>query len=98
PEEAVLRLGTLAVRAGADGLVCSPLEVAALRKAVGPDKLLVVPGVRPQGMAKDDQARVATASQAVRAGADYLVVGRPLRETPDPRKAARALAAELDET
>jgi orotidine-5'-phosphate decarboxylase len=97
PEEAVLRLGTLAVRAGADGLVCSPLEVAALRKAVGPDKLLVVPGVRPQGTAKDDQARVATASQAVRAGADYLVVGRPLRESPDPRKAARALAAELDE-
>jgi orotidine-5'-phosphate decarboxylase len=98
PEEAVVRLGTLAVRAGADGLVCSPLEVAALRKAVGPDKLLVVPGVRPQGTAKDDQARVATASQALRAGADYLVVGRPLREGPDPRKAARALAAELDES
>jgi orotidine-5'-phosphate decarboxylase len=96
-EEAALRLGTLALRAGADGLVCSPLEVAALRKAIGKDKLLVVPGVRPRGAAKGDQARVATATDTLRAGADYLVVGRPLRESPDPRKVARELAAELDE-
>jgi orotidine-5'-phosphate decarboxylase len=95
-EEAVLRLGTLALRAGADGLVCSPLEVATLRKAIGTEKLLVVPGVRPQGAPRGDQARVATAAEAFRAGADYLVVGRPLRESPDPRRAARELAAELD--
>jgi orotidine-5'-phosphate decarboxylase len=95
-EEAVLRLGTLALRAGADGLVCSPLEVATLRKAIGTEKLLVVPGVRPQGAPRGDQARVATATEALRAGADYLVVGRPLRENPDPRRAARELAAELD--
>jgi orotidine-5'-phosphate decarboxylase len=95
PEAAVVRLAKLAVQAGAGGLVCSPLEVAAVRAAVGPGPLLVVPGVRPPGAAAGDQARVATPAEAVRAGADVLVLGRPLREAADPAAAARAIAATL---
>jgi orotidine-5'-phosphate decarboxylase len=95
PEAAVVRLARLAVGAGAGGLVCSPQEVAAVRAAVGPGPLLVVPGVRPAGAALGDQARVATPAQAVGAGADVIVVGRPLRDAPDPVAAARAIAAEL---
>lgn len=95
PEAAVVRLARLAVEAGAAGLVCSPLEVAAVRAAVGAAPLLVVPGVRPPGAAQGDQARVATPAEAVRAGADVLVLGRPLREAADPAAAARAIAATL---
>ncbi|HEY7724176.1 MAG TPA: orotidine-5'-phosphate decarboxylase [Anaeromyxobacteraceae bacterium] len=95
PEEAAVRLARLAVDAGAGGVVCSPLEVAAVRDALGPGPLLVVPGVRPAGAPKGDQARVATPAEAVRAGADVLVIGRPLREAPDPAAAARAIAATL---
>lgn len=95
PEAAVVRLARLAVEAGAGGLVCSPQEVAAVRAAVGPGPLLVVPGVRPAGAALGDQARVATPSRAVADGADVIVVGRPLRDAPDPVAAARAIAAEL---
>jgi orotidine-5'-phosphate decarboxylase len=95
PEEAVTRLARLAVDAGAGGLVCSPLEVAAVRAAVGAGPLLVVPGVRPAGAAKGDQARVATPAEAVRAGADVLVLGRPLRDAADPAAAARAVAGDL---
>ncbi len=94
-EAAAVRLGRLAVGAGAGGLVCSPLEVAALRAAVGPGPLLVVPGVRPPGAAAGDQVRVATPAEAVRAGADVLVLGRPLRDAPDPAAAAREIAAGL---
>jgi orotidine-5'-phosphate decarboxylase len=95
PEAAVVRLARLAVDAGAGGLVCSPHEVAAVRAAVGPGPLLVVPGIRPAGAAKGDQARVATPAEAVRAGADVLVLGRPLRDAPDPVDAARGIAATL---
>jgi orotidine-5'-phosphate decarboxylase len=95
PEAAVVRLARLAVEAGAGGLVCSPHEVAAVRAAVGPGPLLVVPGVRPAGAARGDQARVATPAQAAFAGADVIVVGRPLRDAADPVAAARAIAAEL---
>jgi orotidine-5'-phosphate decarboxylase len=91
----VVRLACLAVEAGARGLVCSPLEVAAVRAAVGAGPLLVVPGVRPAGSARGDQARVATPREAVRAGADVLVLGRPLREAADPAAAARAIAQSL---
>jgi len=94
-EAAVLRLAGLALAAGAGGLVCSPHEVAAVRAAVGAGPLLVVPGVRPAGTARGDQARVATPAEAVRAGADVLVLGRPLREAADPAAAARAIAAAL---
>jgi len=95
PEAAVVRLARLAVDAGAGGLVCSPHEVRAVRAAVGPGPLLVVPGVRPAGAAKGDQARVATPAEAVAAGADVIVVGRPLRDAADPLAAARDLAASL---
>jgi orotidine-5'-phosphate decarboxylase len=95
PEAAVVRLARLAVEAGAGGLVCSPHEVRAVRAAVGTAPLLVVPGVRPPGAAKGDQARVATPAEAVAAGADVIVVGRPLRDAPDPVAAARDIAASL---
>jgi orotidine-5'-phosphate decarboxylase len=95
PEAAVVRLARLAVGAGAGGLVCSPHEVRAVRAAVGPGPLLVVPGVRPAGAAKGDQARVATPAEAVAAGADVIVLGRPLRDAPDPAAAAREIAASL---
>ena len=95
PEAAVVRLARLAVDAGAGGLVCSPHEVRAVRAAVGPGPLLVVPGVRPAGAAKGDQARVATPAEAVAAGADVIVLGRPLRDAPDPLAAARKIAAGL---
>jgi orotidine-5'-phosphate decarboxylase len=98
PEAAVIRLASLAMEGGADGLVCSALEVAAVRKKVGPKPLLVVPGVRPLGTAAGDQVRVATPEEAVRAGADVLVLGRPLRDAPDPAKAAREIAESLSIT
>ncbi|HZZ85194.1 MAG TPA: orotidine-5'-phosphate decarboxylase [Anaeromyxobacteraceae bacterium] len=96
-ESAVVRLARLAVKAGAHGIVCSPREVAAVRAAVGPGVLLVVPGVRPAGAAQGDQSRTATPAEAVRDGADVLVIGRPLREGNDPAAAARAIAEGLQE-
>ncbi len=93
--DAVLRLAALAVGAGARGLVCSPHEVAAVRAEVGPDITLVTPGVRPFGEASHDQARVATPQEALRDGADLLVIGRPITSAPDPGAAAAALATAL---
>ena len=95
PADAVLRLALLAVKAGADGIVCAPTDVAALRAALGPLPLIVVPGVRPAGSAKGDQRRTGTPRQAIEAGASLLVVGRPLRDAPDPAAAADSIAAEL---
>ncbi|HET6439132.1 MAG TPA: orotidine-5'-phosphate decarboxylase [Anaeromyxobacter sp.] len=96
PEAAVVRLARLAVDAGAGGIVCSPQEVKAVRAALGPGPLLVVPGVRPAGTAKGDQSRVATPWAAVRDGADVVVVGRPLREGGDPAAAAERIAQEIE--
>ena len=93
--EAVLRLADLAVAAGARGLVCSPREVAAVRAAVGPQITLITPGVRPAGSEAHDQARTATPEEALRSGADLLVVGRPVTGAADPGAAAAALAASL---
>jgi orotidine-5'-phosphate decarboxylase len=93
PAEQVLRLGRLALSAGADGLVCSPQEVAMLRQALGPGPKLVVPGIRPAGSAVGDQARVMTPRDAVAAGADWIVVGRPITEAPDPQAVAAAIDA-----
>lgn len=93
--DAVRRLAVLAVEAGARGLVCSPHEVAAVRAEVGPDVLLITPGVRPAGADQHDQARVATPEEAFRAGADLLVIGRPITRAPDPGAAAAAVAASL---
>jgi len=93
--DAVLRLAVLAVAAGARGLVCSPQEVAAVRSEVGPGITLVTPGVRPPGEASHDQARVATPQEALKSGADLLVIGRPITGAPDPGDAAAALATAL---
>ncbi len=98
PGEAALRLAVLAQDAGLDGVVCSPQEIAAIRAACGRDFLLVVPGVRPAGAESGDQKRVATPAEAVRAGADLLVVGRPITGAPDPAAAARAIVAEIGST
>jgi orotidine-5'-phosphate decarboxylase len=93
--DAVRRLAALAVGAGARGLVCSPQEVAAVRTEVGPGILLITPGVRPAGAQAHDQARVATPEEALRDGADLLVIGRPITAAPDPGAAAAAIAAPL---
>jgi orotidine-5'-phosphate decarboxylase len=93
PAEQVLRLARIAVEAGADGLVCSPLEVAMLRQALGSAVKLVVPGIRPEGAASGDQARTMTPAAAIAAGADWIVVGRPITGARDPGMAAAAIAA-----
>ena len=91
----VLRLGRMAIEAGADGRVCSPREVAMLRQALGSSVRLVVPGIRPEGSAAGDQVRTMTPAQAVAAGADWIVVGRPVTQATDPGAAAAAIAAEI---
>ena len=93
PAEQVMRLARLAIEAGADGLVCSPLEVAMLRQALGPAVKLVVPGIRPEGAASGDQARTMTPAAAIAAGADWIVVGRPITGARDPGMAAADIAA-----
>jgi orotidine-5'-phosphate decarboxylase len=94
-EEAVKRLALLAKEAEADGVVASPHEVAAIRALCGADFLIVTPGIRPAGARLGDQARAATPRAAVDAGADYIVVGRPITEAADPVAAARAIVAEI---
>ena len=95
PLKRVVQLARLAKLAGLDGVVASPLEVAAIRRACGGKFLTVVPGIRPAAFARDDQSRFATPAEAIRAGADYLVVGRPITEAKDPRAAAKAILEEM---
>lgn len=96
PDAQVARLANLAAAAGLRGLVCSPLEVAALRKQLPPGVQLVTPGIRPLGgSGGDDQKRVMTPAEASAAGSSYIVVGRPILKAPDPAAAARAILAEL---
>lgn len=95
PQEQVLRLARLAMHAGADGLVCSPHEVAAIRRELGDAPKLVVPGIRPAGMPSGDQVRTMTPAEAVAAGADWIVVGRPITAASDPGRAAAEIAASL---
>ena len=85
----------LPMQAGIDGLVASPQEIAAVRRACGDKLTLVIPGVRPQGSTADDQKRILTPHQAMQAGANYLVVGRPIRDATDPRQAARDIVADM---
>ncbi|MBC7636377.1 MAG: orotidine-5'-phosphate decarboxylase [Acetobacteraceae bacterium] len=95
PRQQVLRLARLALDAGADGLVCSPHEVAMLRDALGDGPELVVPGIRPAGSDKGDQVRTMTPGEAAAAGANWLVVGRPITGAANPAAAAAAIQAEL---
>jgi orotidine-5'-phosphate decarboxylase len=82
---------------GIDGVVCSGDEIAAVRPIIGPSMALVVPGIRPLGSASGDQKRIMTPAAAIKAGADYLVVGRPVIEAKDPKLAAEAIVAEIDD-
>jgi orotidine-5'-phosphate decarboxylase len=95
PEQQVVRLGQLATNSGVGGLVCSPLEIKPLRAVVPPKTVLVTPGIRPRDAKADDQTRVMTPADAAAAGANYLVVGRPIFKAPDPVAAARAILAEV---
>lgn len=92
----VLRLAALAQAAGLDGVVCSAREIEPLRRECGRDFVLVTPGIRPAGSPAGDQKRVLTPGEAVRRGADYLVIGRPITGAADPAAAARDIAAEIE--
>lgn len=96
-ESQVLRLGRLAKDSGLDGVVCSAREAKALRAALGEDFKLVVPGIRPDWAAANDQKRIVTPSDAVGLGADYLVIGRPITGAGDPADAAKRIADELNQ-
>lgn len=89
------RLADLALKSRLDGIVCSPLEIAALRAHCGPDFKLVVPGIRPAGSAAADQKRIMTPKEAMAAGADWMVIGRPITEAPAPKLAAQAITNSL---
>lgn len=93
--EKVVRLAKLAQRAGLDGVVASPQEAAAIRRACGNDFIIVTPGIRPLEVNPDDQSRVASPAEALRNGATHLVVGRPIRTADNPRAAAQAILEEM---
>ena len=93
----VVRLAKVAWSAGVRGFVCSPAEAALLRAELGPEATLVTPGVRPAGSSADDQKRIATPARAIADGADFIVVGRPIRDAADPAEAARAIGREIEQ-
>ena len=95
PLTQVLRLAKLAKESGMDGVICSPEEVKTLRASLGPDFILMVPGIRPEWAAANDQKRAMTPRQAVDAGATYLVIGRPITKAENPAQAAARVMAEL---
>jgi orotidine-5'-phosphate decarboxylase len=103
PADQVELVARMALNTGIRGFVCSPQEVAALRAITGPDGVLVIPGIRPAGADTtsgariDDQKRIATPADALRNGASFLVVGRPITQAPNPAKAAEAILAEMAE-
>ena len=94
-QDMVVRLARLAKDSGMDGVVASPLEIELIREACGPDFLIVTPGVRPSFAAVDDQKRIMTPAEAVSAGANYLVIGRPIAKAADPAAAAQLIADEI---
>lgn len=93
--EMVVKLATLAQKAGIDGVVASPLEVPMIRDACGPDFLVVTPGVRPTFAAANDQKRIMTPAETVKAGSDFLVIGRPISAAPDPIQAVESIVDEI---
>lgn len=95
PAALVERRARQALQCGIDGVIASPREAAAIRAATGPDFLIITPGIRPAGSDVNDQKRITTPGDAIRAGADYLVIGRPITAVPDPRAAAAAIADEI---
>ncbi|MDA0654785.1 MAG: orotidine-5'-phosphate decarboxylase [Proteobacteria bacterium] len=95
PETQVVRLATLSQKCGLDGVVCSPREITAIREACGSGFKLIVPGIRPPGSESGDQKRIMTPAQAIHAGADHLVIGRPITASANPVEAARDIAASL---
>jgi orotidine-5'-phosphate decarboxylase len=97
PAEQVELLAGMGLEAGIHGFVCSPQEVASLRALTGPEGVLVVPGIRPASAAIGDQKRIATPAEALRQGASYLVVGRPITQASDPAEAAEAILKEMAE-
>jgi orotidine-5'-phosphate decarboxylase len=97
PVEQVLRLAKLAAACGVPGIVCSPRESAIVRNNVPESTLLVIPGIRPTAYGADDQVRIATPTEAIASGADYLVIGRPITKHSDPAEAARAIQKEIAE-
>jgi len=97
PAARVALLAKMALKTGIHGFVCSPEEVAALRELTGPAGILVTPGIRPSGAGAGDQKRMATPAAALRAGASYLVVGRPITQAPEPARAAEAILKEMAE-
>jgi orotidine-5'-phosphate decarboxylase len=97
PADQVLRLAKLAKKSGINGMVCSPEEVALLRKETGPETLLVIPGIRPAGADIGDQKRIATPAQAIAHGASLLVVGRPITRATDPAAAAQSILEEIEQ-
>ena len=94
-EQQVLRLATLAQRSGVDGIVCSALEASALREQCGPGFCLVTPGIRPADSAKDDQRRIMTPAQALSAGSDFLVIGRPITAASEPLDALNRILSDI---
>lgn len=94
-QDSVVRLAQLAWDCGCDGVVCSPADLPRLREAVGPEILAVTPGVRPAGASLDDQHRVTTPLMAMKTGADFLVIGRPITKAADPAAALAAIAEEI---
>ena len=97
PAEQVDLLARMGLAAGLRGFVCSPQEVASLRALTGPEGVLVIPGIRPAGSEVGDQKRIATPAEALRQGASYLVVGRPITQAPDPAEAAEAILKQMAE-
>jgi orotidine-5'-phosphate decarboxylase len=97
PAEQVELLARMGLDAGMRGFVCSPQEVESLRTITGPEGVLVIPGIRPAGAEAGDQKRVASPADALRLGASYLVVGRPITQAPDPAEAAEAILKEMAE-
>jgi len=95
-EDQVVTLAEMGKAAGVDGIVCSPREAGILREACGREFLIVTPGIRPEGGETDDQSRTLTPRAAIQAGADFLVVGRPIVKSEDPLEAAETILLQMD--